>query len=232
MSRAPEASDRRVIAAGTAAHALALIAVLIGGAASCSEDPAGFDADEDSLRTIPAVEDLDFASIEPASAWDYWELRHALQGSSAPDDVLFTGGSIERDDLSATAVAALDAAGSVHGFATGCLPSHCYDYIVAVDGDAAFVFATTDELRSFLGDLESFAEAALMVHGLGFTWTTEPGTGYRERSGGWDFVVLELVETCAPVQTDRVVLRVERVEPAEPVTEIEREVWRTGNVCI
>jgi hypothetical protein len=212
------------------ARAFALLAVLIPGATSCGEDPAGFDVDEDSLQTIPALEDLDFATIEPAAGWDYWELRHTLQGSDEPDEVLGTGGSSERDDLSATAVAALDAARSVHGFATGCLPGHCFDYIVALDGDAAFVFATTDALRSFLGDLESLAEAALMVHGLGFTWTTEPGPGYRDRSGGgWDFVVLELVETCAPVQTDRVVLR---VEPAEPVTEIERAVWRTENVCI
>lgn len=209
---------------------VAAFAFAAGLIANC--DPAGPEIDDRGLDSIPSLDALDYARVQPATDWQYWELRHGFPGSGSGVEIIGSGGPVPRASLPPSVVADLDAAEPLQGFAPSCLPAYCFDYVAATDGLGVTVFSTVEGLRQFLGTVDNATEATLLVHGLGFYWLpSHPGIGYRAAAnGGWEFIVLELVRTCAPVQTDRVVLR---VEPTAQTAEIGREVWqREEGVCI
>lgn len=221
LGRARAARARAPLASLAAALVLSL---------STGCDPAGPDFDEDSLERLPEIEALSWAEVEPAQAWDYWELRHAFPGGGAQIEILGSGGPVARSDLEPAVVARLDEIEPIQGFATSCLPAYCFDFVAAVDGDDVVVITTPAALHQFLGDLDNVTEAVLLVHAMGYYWEATAGTGYREAGSGWELVVLELVGTCAPVQTDRVLLM---VPSSGPVAELGRAVWaRDEGVCI
>jgi len=222
--------DPRATASVRLIRSAGAFVLAVGLVASC--EPAGPEIDDGGLDSIPSLETLDYARVQPATDWQYWELRHGFPGSSAGVDIIGSGGPMPRTSLPPSVIADLDSAEPLQGFAPSCLPAYCFDYVAATDGLGVTVFSTVEGLRQFLGTVDNATEATLLVHGLGFYWLpSHAGIGYRAAAdGGWEFIVLELVRTCAPVQTDRVVLR---VEPTAQTTEIDREVWqREEGVCI
>jgi hypothetical protein len=189
------------------------------------------DVDIDNFEPIPQVDDLDFTQVRPAGSPEYWELRFAWGGSNAPSqEIIGSGGSKLRSELDPGTLAALDAVQPSTGFSQGCLPGDCFKFIVAVNGSVT-VHNTRAALASFLGEIDSFEEAILLVDAQSFYWDIEgEDTGARATSGGWEFVVLETVKFCAPVQTDRVHLEIRR---DGRLFERGRELWeRDANSCV
>ncbi len=189
--------------------------------------------DKRGLQRLPAVDQLDATGIHPAPAVRYWELRSFQQfGSPAGDvdELLLSGGPVPRAQLDSVTLHALAAARPTSGFATTCAGYICFKYVAAVDSGVT-VYASTEALRQFLGQVETPEEATLLVNANGFTWGFDnDGTGIRPASNGWEVVALRLVSLCTPVQTDRFLLRVDRTGE---VRQLAREVWqKDANACI
>ena len=203
-----------------------LLAGLALMASGCGSSPT--DVDVDDRAPLPSVAQLDFGAVEPAEAWDYWELRWMMPPGA--DSILGSGGAGARAQLPSQVQEELDALSPATGFAQGCLPGHCFKILAGVDGDEIHLWTTVDGLLEFLGSVDSLVEAALLLDAHGFWWDEGEDTGWRSAPGGWEFVVLERVSSCAPVQTDRVRLL---VAGSGELHEQAREVWeRLEGACI
>ncbi len=199
--------------------------VLAGVLVGCDEAPLGVDMR--LFERLPDLEQLDFAQISPAQPYQYWELRRAFDFME--DRILGSGGSVPRSGLDPALIAAMDEVRPNSGLFSGCLPGHCFTFITAVNGSVR-LFATRQGLREFLGPINSKEEAALVVHAHNMWWdAANPDTGYRTLPGAWEFVALQLVRDCTPVQTDRVFVRV-RMDGS--LIELDREIYqRDENMC-
>lgn len=194
--------------------------------AACGDDGLGVDLED--FEPIPSLLDLDYASIQPAQTWDYWEVRF----SNGPEDrrILGSGGNVARTDLDPATVAVLDALAPPSGFGIGCLPGYCYKYVAATRNGSVETFLTREQLRDFVGPVDVLAEAVLVVDAHGFS-RGEPGeTGYRRTTDGWEFVVVQLIRDCVPITYDRILLRL--LEDGTLI-EVKRELWETlENACV
>jgi hypothetical protein len=147
------------------------------------------------------------------------------------DSVLGSGGTKTRAQIDTATLRVLDTTRAPSGFAQGCLPAHCFMYVAALTGSTVTIINTNDALRQFLAPIDTPEEALLLLRGRGFWWEAQDGvTGMTENGDGWEFVVLELVRVCAPVQTDRVRVI---VRANGSIHEREREVYeRNQNACV
>jgi hypothetical protein len=198
-----------------AARFLLVLAPPLG---ACSSVTA---VDVDEREAIPRVAELDFASVQPAEPWDYWELRWAMD--TRADSIVGSGGPVARDQIPPEILAELEGLIPATGFGPGCLPGHCFKFLAAVSGTAVEVRASAQGLREFLGGVGSLVEAALLVDAHGFHWDEGEHTGWRAAPEGWELVVFQTVSFCAPVQTDRVRVA---VDGEGHLRERAREVWR------
>lgn len=187
--------------------AITLVAI---GAAGCNT--TALDVDISRFARLEEFEDLSYGSITPSQSYQYWELRHTFGRGSENDRTLASGGTRLRSELNAATLAALESAVPASGFFNGCLPAHCYTFILAVDaGGTVRVINSQAALVEFLAPITSLAEAALIVHSHNTFWSVgAESTGVREVGDGWEFLVLQLVRDCTPVQTDRVHILVRR----------------------
>lgn len=188
------------------------------------------DIDASGMQSMPDFADLDFSRVQPSQSFEYWEVRFSWGQGSPRDSVLGSGGTRTRTQLDTAMLRVVDATRPPTGFAQGCLPAHCYMYVVGVS-DGVKLYSTVDALREFLAPIQTLEEAMLMLRAHGFYWHPQDGaTGMRTAADTWEFAVLELVRDCAPVQTDRVLIRVRRDGTLD---ERGREVWeKSPNACI
>lgn len=181
---------------------------------------------------LPALDELDYSRVEPAEALDYWEYRFAFQGLGPPDSVIGFGGTRTKESLSSDLRASFDSTRAEDGFGVRCLPGHCYKYIVAVQDNQLLIWATADELVDFLGVIGSREEAIMLVDGHRYFWSPVDKLegAIRDIEGGFEFVVMKTVEFCAPVQTNRYLLRVSRTGV---ISELQEEIrYKDDNACI
>ncbi|HEY0305505.1 MAG TPA: hypothetical protein VGC44_11035 [Longimicrobiales bacterium] len=187
------------------------------------------DIDDDDLTRLPNLEQLNYSGITPAQSHRYWELRESW-GAGGADRVLGSGGQVPRSQLDSASITALNNTRPTSGFAIGCLPAYCYKYVVAVNG-TVHAYTSAEALRQFLGTIDSVEEAALVALARNLYWSgDDPATGFAAVSVGWEIVGLELVRSCAPVQTDRVHILVRR---DGTIRELGREVHsKLENACV
>ncbi len=200
-------------------------AVLLAGCSS-----GALDIDMERFTRLPRLENLDYSKVDPAEPHRFWELRWSFGPGSGEGRVLGSGGTVDRSQLDSATIAALDQTRPASGFSISCLPGYCYKYIVAVNG-AIRVYANTEALLEFLGEIGSVEEAALLVDARNIYLDPDnPDTGFNGVSSGWEFVGLQLVRDCAPVQTDRVHVLVRR---DGSVVELGRELHsKLENACV
>jgi hypothetical protein len=187
----------------------AAVVLLIAG---CDDSPSGpgFSSLED-FSALPAFEELDYSGVTPGGDYDYWELRFSFEAQGY--QVLGSGGSKSKVELEPDVLEAFEAAHPQAGFDVDCLPGYCYKYVASVDGASVELWASPERLSSFLAPLDSEADAILFAKANGYYWVgddVETGA-IRAVSDGYELVVLRLVESCAPVRTDRFRLYVSRV---------------------
>ncbi len=213
-----------------AARPRALLVALVLLIAGC-KPITGLDLDMALYDPLPALAAIDFATIQPAQPFPYWELRFSLGAEHGEDEVIGTGGWLPRGNLPPEARATLDEVRLPSGFAGGCLPSWCFKYIVGVDARGAVItIDTVERLTEFVGPVGSLAEAVLLLDAHGYHWHDED-QGVREHLDRWEAVVLELVRACDPIQSDRVVLDLARDDGT--LTPRRREVWqRLEGACV
>lgn len=242
MSRAPLSQPRRT------GRFLSVVVPVLAAPLLASCDPAaGVGVNLDQYDPIPPLEELDFEAIRPDQVWPYWELRLSQGFAEAADSVVGSGGTLRRNELPPEALKSLEDLRFTPGFA-GCGFSvgrqyekrraasqaltadlaACSKYVVAVDeSDEVVTFATRDALRTFLGRVESLEKAVLLLDAHGFSWDGD-ADGIRPLDSGWEAVVKELVKTCAPIQTDRVLIT---VSGGAELRIHRREVWSQHGGC-
>ena len=195
--------------------------------AAC-ESPA--DVNLEGLQRLPAYESIAFSQLRPANNPQYWELRFSWGASGPADRVIASGGTMTREQLDPATQSALQNLRVPTGFHPSCLPAFCFKYVVSVRNGVITTHRTTAELKDFLGDIDNLEEALVLLDAHGFYWTSGDDTGYRVAGSGWDFVALELVKFCAPVQTDRARISIRR---DGSLSESAREVFaKLENACI
>jgi hypothetical protein len=209
----------------------ALAVALFGACLALAGCGDGLSVSLAEFDAIPRLADLSFGQVRPAAAQDYWELRLSFPGD-ATHEVIGFGGSLGKDELYPDVLAAFEAAHPESGFAVGCLPAGCYQYVVSAAGSAVATWATVERLVEFLAPIDSREDAILMANAHGYTWPggdVETG-GVRDLADGYDLLLLKLVRDCQPVQTDRFLLRVPR---SGDVRVLGSEVWQKDeDACI
>jgi hypothetical protein len=159
------------------------------------------------FSALPPLEQLDASAVEPAVATDLWELRRSDFGEI--QEVLLTGGESGRDGVDPAVLAAFDSVSPGFGFGILCLPGDCFYFLASVRGGTIEAWTTAEDVKAFLGTIESPEEAALVALADGYFWQDELESGaIRGRDGGWDLVVLRLVSSCDPIRTDQFLLRI------------------------
>lgn len=183
------------------------------------------DLDIETFTQLSDLEELDVAGdvmlAEPAT---YWELRRTSPGGTEPTIVLSAGEKCaEAADPEACSMQ-LEQTTVEEGFGPSCPPGDCYQYIVVNRGDTIETIASPDDLKTFLGDIDTITEAALMAHADEYTWDiTDPAAGsIRQTEDGYELLVLELVEDCDPIVTDRVQIT---VSTGGEVEEVRRQIF-------
>ena len=182
------------------------------------------------FQSLPRFQELPFSEIAPSYLTDYWELRH--QPLDQPFEVIGSGGSLRKDQLPDSIRAAFDSTPAKAGFAPGCQPSYCYDYLTAVRDTMISTVQSSEELRQFLGFLNTETEALLLLHAEGFYWSADnkEAGAIRHVNGGFEVVVLKEVKSCLPTEVDRFLIRVE--SESGMVREVRADVWEySKNLC-
>lgn len=197
--------------------------------AACGTSGPGELVDFAEFEALPPLEQLDASAVEPAVATDLWELRRSDFGES--QEVLLTGGEAGRDGVDSEVLAAFDALLPGFGFGILCLPGDCYYFFASVRGGTVEAWTTAEDVRAFLGTIESPEEAALVAVAEGYVWQDELESGaIRGRDGGWDLVVLRMVSSCDPIRTDQFLLR---ISSDGELTVRDSRVWASADgACI
>jgi hypothetical protein len=154
------------------------------------------DLDLSSFAQIPSVAEIDSGavplSLQPAAEYDHWQLCRFEQRDVV---VLAQGGSRDQADLPPQVSCYMETTPLQAGFGASCAPAWCFDYIWAADREGVKTLLSIDQLRSFLGDIDTRDEAALLAEASGYRWGTSKETAaIREVAAGYQVLVLKYVQ--------------------------------------
>ena len=202
-----------------------------------SADKFWKDVNLDAFKTLPLLENLDWNQIKSAEAVTYWELRQASSMVELGDTYTVigaTGNKCGAADDKARCLSEFDALRPLppKGFGADCHPGFCFEYFVSNSGNENKVWNNIDALKAFLGPVDSGEEAALLVNANGFYWERDNKEAGAIRQAGeeYELIALKTVRDCAPVQTDRFLIRIDR-EGALGILR-EQVFTRMANACV
>jgi hypothetical protein len=191
------------------------------------------DIDLAQFTALTALEELGTeGTFTLAESATYWELRRGAPGSDEFQVILSVGDKCSEAQDADVCRSEFDDMTAQSGFGPSCPPGQCFNYIAVNREDTSSLVITREELVTFLGTIDSSAEAALVVYSHGFNWDVgEPAAGsVRTSEEGFEVLATELVQDCLPIVTDRVQLQ---VSPAGELTVTRRQVYAAScNACI
>ena len=191
------------------------------------------DIDLAEFTALPALEELgNEGTFTLAESATYWELRRGAPGSEDFQVILSVGDKCAEAEDAEVCRTEFDDMTAQSGFGPSCPPGLCFNYIAVNREDTSSLVITREELVTFLGTIDSSAEAALVVYSHGFNWdASEPAAGsVRTSEEGFVVLATELVQECLPIVTDRVQAQ---VSPAGELTVERRQVYAAScNACI
>ncbi|WP_437311280.1 hypothetical protein [Sorangium sp. So ce388] len=188
--------------------ALSLAPVLAGTCASI--DTGGFAA----VACRDGREARYLGGLRPGAAADYLELRERLHlpGASRAPRAIETSGTpcAQATDPAACAVK-IATVSSTEGFMLGECLQYCPRHVlIANAGDDVDVLRSKEEVKAWLGRVDSPEEAVLVAALEGYEVACDgsaPG-GVRPADDGYEVLATRVTSLCAPVETTRYVLRV------------------------
>ena len=208
------------------ARQLGLVAIL--PVVGCGIVGTGEFVDFEDFDEIPTIGMLDYSSVHPARAYDLWELRESFEGVAA--EIIGTGGAVGRGGLDPDLLREFDCVDVGSGFGNYCLPGNCFRFIASLRERTVDVWQNAEDVRSFIGSIDTQEDAVLLVLAHGYIWGTEKdGAAIRTVGARYELVVLRMVSFCTPVQTDRYLLQVTQ---DGQVIELKSEVWERQDGCI
>lgn len=204
-----------------------------GDAGVCpSPDELWDDVDLTQFTALPALEQLGAeGTFTLAESATYWELRRGRPDGNF-DVILSVGEKCAEAENAEVCRSEFEDMTAASGFGGSCLPGQCFGYIAVNRENTSSLVITREELVTFLGTIDSPAEAALIAFAHGHYWDeSEPSGGSaRVSEEGFELLVTELVQDCDPIVTDRVQAQ---VSPAGKLTITRRQVYRVNcGACI
>lgn len=167
-----------------------------------------------SFTQLPGMPQVDSGEVslrlQPDARYDHWQLRRFQNGAVV---ILAQGGRLSVNELPAEFAAAVEWTPDKAGFGSHCLPARCFKYIVTAGGDGVATLLSVDQLRPFLGDINTPDEAALLAEASGYHWGgSKEDAAIREVADGYQLLVLQQQQTsdCPLSDVYRVLLHVSR----------------------
>ena len=157
--------------------------------------------------------EVNWDNLKPSEEIDYWELRPISDHSA----ILKAGDKCKNATNRETCIAEFDALRTDSGFGEICyLRFSCIRYVVTNQGGNNRLWDTLEELKSFLGTIDSKEEAILLAEGDGFFISCAisghpscfPG-GIREIDGEYEMIVQKQISFCGPHQMNRYLIRID-----------------------
>ncbi|MFV8224453.1 hypothetical protein [Christiangramia aquimixticola] len=161
-----------------------------------------------------------YETINPNDPIDYFEIITYL------DEILF---SFSQGDLCAGAADVQDCINVFNsliadgGFVFGCPPAGCYTFIRQQMNGVNELITTDDQLKEFLGNIDSKGDALLWALANDYYWSPNNITdgAVKEGCSGYELVVRKIVSSCAPLQINRFHLR---ITPAGEIIVLDEEI--------
>jgi hypothetical protein len=181
-----------------------------GGADCPAEELFWCDLDAQSYDPLPILDGIDLADeVAPADPPTYWALRAGLE-------TLAFGGEACADATDRMACEAkLESVES-----PPCGLVSCTHFLVVNRGDSVETIVDAPSALAFFGAIDRPMEAALLASVRGYEWIGPRPQGVRPTDSGYELVVNQLVSSCNPIVTDRILLD---ISSAGDVTEARRQ---------
>lgn len=176
------------------------------------------------------------AGLKPAIAVDYVALMRGGGRRSTPSPLMEAGRKCatakdQRDcELKLSGLPPPE-----RGMNIACVPSYCDHFLIATSGDDVIVVDTIDEVKNFLGTIDTPNEAVLMAWaneyhpGDAFLGTCElaKGQGIKQSKAGYVFDASKTLSLC-PIKTEKMVLQ---VSPAGAVKVVQSKGVTKTTAC-
>lgn len=187
-----------------------------------------------AIEKFTKVENPDILlSLKPTAAFDYVELRMSSGQGPEGNELYFVRASAGK--ITELKGACLDMFKQLpvqqKGFAEDCIPLCHFNYIVAAAGTEVKIYNSLPALKSFLGDIDTESDAALMVvaNSYEFDFNNKAVAGVRKVDGGYEVLCKKRVKSCNPVQYDQFWLKVS----TDGIITIKQEIlYSTLDACI
>lgn len=181
------------------------------------------------------------AGLNPAAPVDFVSLRVKSQFDTSDagtgyDTFHETGTACSTATDAPACQSALTATGAGIDLTQACggPPYACQHYLVTTSADDVARYITDTELVGFLGDIDTPNEALLLAFDgtFGGYWVScgdATRSSVRAVDDGYEVVVTQMVQDCAPIVTERVLLH---VSTDGAVTELRRNIASVSSACV
>lgn len=170
-----------------------------------------------------------YSELKPENPVDYFEIVNYL------DEILY---SFSQGNLCTDAVDVLSCTNEFNnliaedGFYISCRPEACYTFIRHQTAGVNELVTTDEELREFLGTIDSKGDALLYALSNDYYWSTNDieNGAIKEACTGYELIVNKIISYCAPLQINRFHLK---ISPSGEIDILEEEVvFFEEDVCI
>ncbi len=153
-----------------------------------------------------------FQDVKPAYDFDYWELiKH---NSNNQEVVQFRFGAICKDANEPMKCAfsffKMDQMGI--NFSEGSNSDESYYYLKSNQQDYNKIWDSIEELKSFLGPIDSEGDALLVAAANGYYFEKDDinMSGIRKTNDGYDIIGLKTIKVCEPLQINQYFLKIDK----------------------
>lgn len=195
----------------------------------CSDDDDAIKVNLIDFETISSS--YPYSDLNPVQEFSYLELLQARPISEEENEehILLSIGELCTEKNCKTAFQNLKVN---NGFARGCLPDWCFQYLKIQTQNSNFTVASVEELIEFFGNIDTSGEALLLARASGYFWGVDdkPNGAIKETGEGFEVVVLQTVKFCTPYQINRYHLL---IHTDGTITILEEEVAELDkNACV
>jgi len=187
---------------------LFLISIVI--VSSCTDEEL-LESSWEEEKFSPITSNQPFQDVKPAYDFDYWEL---IWHSGEEEKVHFRHGSICKDANDPMKCAfkfyRMDETGA--GFSGNMTHRDDYYYLKSNEQGYNKVWDEMDELKIFLGMIDSEGDALLLASASGYYFQKDDQflSGIKKRKNGYELIALKTISNCDPFQVNRVLLRIDK----------------------
>lgn len=149
--------------------------------------------------------------LVPAMEFDYFEVRYSGCGEIEFETIYESGTKCYGFSDTTKCIGQSDSLKSEEdGFHFDCLPSCCSYYVVSQINQTNQIYATTSDLKTFLGNIDSKSDALFLAfsHGYSYEYDSKDRAAIKEIENGFQIIAKKRVSDCSPYQVDKFLLEI------------------------